>query len=240
MKLTTDFKTKSEEIITTSFEVKLKKTVATSFEVKPEKTVAAGFEAKSPETVTSGFEAKPPETVTTGSEAKPVKTVAAGSEAKPLETVATGFEAKPVKTVRAVLRPNHSQTVDLGLRLNQETRAPRLHVHGADRVSDMCDHPQSSASGLLLLPRSSSLHHMPHLPPAQHETSKHDSPNETKIKEKQNKPIPNLNSSLAKSMTHHIQTKELTTWFLNFPLDESIDNKSTKFEVQIQDPMKHS
>jgi hypothetical protein len=24
------------------------------------------------------------------------------------------------------------------------------------------------------------------------------------------------------------------------PLDESIDNKSTKFEVRIQDPMKHS
>jgi hypothetical protein len=41
-------------------------------------------------------------------------------------------------------------------------------------------------------------------------------------------------------MTHHNQTKELITWFLNLPLDESIDNKSKKFEVQIQDPMKHS
>jgi hypothetical protein len=40
-------------------------------------------------------------------------------------------------------------------------------------------------------------------------------------------------------MNHHNQTKELTTWFLNLPLDESIDNKSIKFEVQIQDPMKH-
>jgi hypothetical protein len=70
---------------------------------------------------------------------------------------------------------------------------------------------------------------MPHLPPAHHETSKHDSPNETKIKEKQNKTIANSNSNLAKSMTHH-----------NPPLDESIDNKGTKFEVRIQDPMKHS
>jgi hypothetical protein len=35
-------------------------------------------------------------------------------------------------------------------------------------------------------------------------------------------------------MTHHKQTKKLTTWFLNLPLDESIDNKSIKFEVQIQ------
>jgi hypothetical protein len=72
---------------------------------------------------------------------------------------------------------------------------------------------------------------MPHLPPAHHETSKHDSPNETKIKEKQNKIILDSNSNLAKSMSHHNQIKELTTWFLNLPLDESIDNKSTKFEV---------
>jgi hypothetical protein len=59
---------------------------------------------------------------------------------------------------------------------------------------------------------------MPHLPPAHHKTRKRDSPNETKIKEKQNKTkqnIPHLNSNLAKSMTHHNQTKELTTWFLN-------------------------
>jgi hypothetical protein len=81
---------------------------------------------------------------------------------------------------------------------------------------------------------------MPHLPPTHHETSKHDSPNETKIKEKQNKTILDSNSNLTKSMTHHNQTKELTTWFLNLPLDESIDNKIIKFEVQIQDPMKHS
>jgi hypothetical protein len=81
---------------------------------------------------------------------------------------------------------------------------------------------------------------MPHLPPAHHETSKLDSPNETKIKEKQSETVLNLNSNLAKSMTHANQTMELTTWFLNLPLDESIDNKSSKFEVRIQDPMKHN
>jgi hypothetical protein len=57
---------------------------------------------------------------------------------------------------------------------------------------------------------------MPHLPPAHHETSKHDSPNEIKVKEKQNEPIPDLNSNLARSMTHHNQTKKLTTWFLTY------------------------
>jgi hypothetical protein len=72
---------------------------------------------------------------------------------------------------------------------------------------------------------------MPHLPPAHHETSKHDSLNEIKVNEKQNGTIPNLNSNLAKSIGHHNQTKELTNWFLNLPLDESINNKSTKFEV---------
>jgi hypothetical protein len=81
---------------------------------------------------------------------------------------------------------------------------------------------------------------MPHLPPAHHETSKHDSPNEIKVKEKQNKPILDSNSNIAKSMTHHNQTNKLTTWFLNLLLDESIDNKSTKYEVRIEDPMKHS
>jgi hypothetical protein len=56
---------------------------------------------------------------------------------------------------------------------------------------------------------------MPHLPHAHCETSKHDSQNETKIKQKQNKTIPDSNLNITKSMTHHNQTKELTTWFLN-------------------------
>jgi hypothetical protein len=81
---------------------------------------------------------------------------------------------------------------------------------------------------------------MPHLSPAHHETSKCDSSNKTKVKEKQNESIPDSNLNLTKLMTHHNQIKERTTWFLNLPLDESIDNKSTKFKVQIQDPMKHS
>jgi hypothetical protein len=50
-------------------------------------------------------------------------------------------------------------------------------------------------------------------------------------KRKQNEIVPDSNSNNAKSMTHHNQIKKLTTWFLNLPLDESIHNKSTKFEV---------
>jgi hypothetical protein len=55
---------------------------------------------------------------------------------------------------------------------------------------------------------------MPHLPPAHHEISKYDSPNETKVKEKGTKTIPDSNSNLTKLMTHHNQTKEQTIWFL--------------------------
>jgi hypothetical protein len=51
------------------------------------------------------------------------------------------------------------------------------------------------------------------------------------------------NSHQGKSITHHNQTKILTTWFLNLPLDEYIDNKkaqSLKFkskthEAQLED-----
>jgi hypothetical protein len=218
------------------------------------KKLTIGFEAKSGETVATSFEAKLEKTVTIGFDAKPTKTITVDFEAKSLETVTTDFEAKPAKTVRVILRSNHSLTVAISfeaqtdekssqwfwgqttdklstlvLRLNQKTRAHRLHVHDVDRtrrhpisrppghwVADLWDHHWSSALGLLLLPWSSSLHTMPHLPPAHHETSKRDSPNETKLKEKQNETIPDLNSNLAKSMTHHNQTKELTTWFLTY------------------------
>jgi hypothetical protein len=53
-----------------------------------------------------------------------------------------------------------------------------------------------------------------HVSPAHHKTSKRDSPNETKIKEKQNKTIPDSNSNIVKSMTHHNQIMEWITWFL--------------------------
>jgi hypothetical protein len=72
---------------------------------------------------------------------------------------------------------------------------------------------------------------MPHLPPAHHETSKRDSPNETKIKEKQNETVPDSNSNLAKSMTHHDQTKELTTCFLKesvVAFESSHQNRDTR------------
>jgi hypothetical protein len=100
-----------------------------------------------------------------------------------------------------VLRPNHRQTIDLGFeaqprnpcssspraRCRLHTALPDLLIIRPLSTRPMSDHPWSSASGLLLLPRSSSLLSMPHLPPAHHEASKHDSPHETRIKVKQQK-----------------------------------------------------
>jgi hypothetical protein len=60
---------------------------------------------------------------TAGFEAKQGETVATSFKAKLAKTVATGFEAKPAKTVQVVLRPNHSQTVDLGF--EAQPRNPR-------------------------------------------------------------------------------------------------------------------
>jgi hypothetical protein len=120
----------------------------------------------------------------------------------------------------------------LVLRFNQEICVSRLFVHGVDRtqrhqtsrssdhrVPDLCDHLRYYTPGLLLLPRSSLLPVIPHLPPAHHETSKHDSLNESKRnkdKVKTIKIVPDSNSNPVRAMTHHNQTKELTTWFLNY------------------------
>jgi hypothetical protein len=75
---------------------------------------------------------------------------------------------------------------------------------------------------------------MPHLPPTHHETNKCDSPNETKVKVKQT--VLDSNSNLAKLMTHHNQTKELTIGFSISPLMSPLTTKGTKFEDRIQDP----
>jgi hypothetical protein len=141
------------------------------------------------------------------------------------------------------LWPNRKKTV------KQEKQGPTQPV-ASTRPSSACLRrnlhdgvtctTRRRASARLGNPSQTCFDVMPHLPPAHHETSNRDSPNETKVNEKQNKTIPNSNSNLAKSMTHHNQTKKRTTWFLNLPLDELIDNKSIKFEVRIQNPMKHS
>jgi hypothetical protein len=139
-----------------------------------------------------------------------------------------------------VLRPNQRKPSPPVLRLNQKTCATRLHMHGAGctrcyptsrssghRVPDLCDHPRSSAPGLLLLPRSSSLFVMPHLPHAYHKTSKRDSSHDTKIKVKLPKcPVFEFKPHQVNDSSHSNQGTDHLVY--QSPLDESIDNKRHK------------
>jgi hypothetical protein len=123
--------------------------------------------------------------------------------------------------------PNHLQTVNLGfqgqprnprssspcVRCRPHTVPPELSIARPPSTqpvrpsSVLCTRSPTPAT-ILVTGR--------HVAPAHHEISKHDSPNETKVKKKQNKTVMNSNSNLAKSMTHHNQIKELITWFLRF------------------------
>jgi hypothetical protein len=72
---------------------------------------------------------------------------------------------------------------------------------------------------------------MPHLPLAHHETSKHDSPNETKIKQKQNETIPDSNSNLAQvndSSQSNQGTDHLVSHFSTFPYQDGEDEADGK------------
>jgi hypothetical protein len=116
----------------------------------------------------------------------------------------------------------------LVLRLNQETHAPRLLVHGADHTQR---HPTSRSSGHrvldLCLTISSPLHQVSYscLDPlrclpcctyhlyimGQANTFLH-----TKHMVGQNhQNFPDSNSNQGKSITHYNQTNVLTTWFLS-------------------------
>jgi hypothetical protein len=191
-------------------------TEAASFERKLQKTVATSFEAKLKKTVATGFEAKPEKTIAAGFEAKPLEIVAAGFEAKPPETVTIAFEAKSVNTIRVILRPNHSQTVIIGLE-TQTDKKPSQWFCGQTIDLDFEAQPRNPWSSspcawcrMCTTPPDLSIARPPgtrlmrpspilctrsptpamilvvahHTAPAHQETSKRDSPNEIKIKEK--------------------------------------------------------
>jgi hypothetical protein len=127
-----------------------------------------------------------------------------------------------------VLRSNHSQTVNLGFEtqsrnLRSSSPCAWCRPHAVPRDISIARLPSTRPvqPSPILCTRSPTpamiLIAARHAAPANHETSKHDSPNKTKIK-KQNKIILHSNSNLFKSMTHYNQTKELTTWFFKLCL----------------------
>jgi hypothetical protein len=156
------------------------------------------------------------------------QTVSVGFEAQSEKPATTGFEVKPEKTVQAVLRLNHWQTVPLVLRSNHwqtvklgfeaQPRNPRssspcaryrpytasldLSIIRLPSTQPVCNYLLSFTLGLILLPQSLSLSTMPHLSPAHHEISKHNSPHEQDKCSKTTETVPNLNSNLDKSITY--------------------------------------
>jgi hypothetical protein len=156
------------------------------------------------------------------------------------------------ETITVILRPKspnrscqfEAQTGKpsiLVLRLNQETHAHRLLVHVTDHTwHHLTSRPSGHWVPELCLTIPSPLHQVsyscldPHrCPPCcpyhlhtMRQTNMIPHTNQDLGKSHQN--VPDSNSNLRMSMTHHNQTKEQTTWFLNLCLDEYIDNKKHK------------
>jgi hypothetical protein len=84
------------------------------------------------------------------------------------KTVNLGFEAQQ--------KNSHSSSPYIQCR--PHTASPDLLIIRSLSIWHVLDHPWSSAPGLILMPKSSSLRAMSHLLPTHHETSKHDSPHE--------------------------------------------------------------
>jgi hypothetical protein len=168
--------------------------------------------------------------MTAGFEVKPRETVATSFEVKLEKTIVTGFEAKRVKTVRVVLRPNHSQTVDLGFEAqprNPHSSSPRAQCrpHTAPPNLSTARPPstQPVRPSPVLCTRSptpsmilvAARHATPATCTPREKQTRFSKQNKDKRKTKQNKTIPDSNSNPAKSMTYRNQIKELTTWFLS-------------------------
>jgi hypothetical protein len=170
------------------------------------------------------------------------------------QTGATGFEAQPRNPKPPILRPNREKPLTLVLRPNQETHAPHLLIHGADHTRR---HPTSWSPGHqvpdLCLTIPSPLHqvsyscHIPHHclscctchlhTMRQANTILH--MNKGNIAEPRKCPTFEFKRQRVNDSSH-IKPRYWPLGFSISPLMSPLTTKSTKFEVQIQDPMKHS
>jgi hypothetical protein len=161
------------------------------------------------------------------------------------QTAAAGFEAQTGKSKQVVLRSNHKNRSrrfwgksgrDHGFeakprntrflsscaRCEPNTTLSDLSIVRPLSTRPVLDHPWSSQPSLLLLPQSSSLLAMPHLSPTHHETCKRVSPHETYSRVESRK-FPGFKFK-PRQANYSSQIKPRTTWFLNLPLNEYIDN----------------
>jgi hypothetical protein len=189
-------------------------------------TVAADFETLTGKPATTGFVSKPGEPAITGFEAKPGETGATDFKAKLEETVTMVLKSNHWQIIPVVLRPNHRQTVDFGFEAqprNSRFSSPcalcRLHTTSSDLSIVWPLSTQPVWPSPVLYIRSSTLvmilvaicNATPATCTPQNKQIRFSKRNKDKGK---NWNVPNSNSNLIKSMTHHNQTKKLTTWFL--------------------------
>jgi hypothetical protein len=94
------------------------------------------------------------------------------------QTIAAYFEAQTGKPANLTFeaQPRSPRSSPPCAWCRPHTALPDLSIVRPKSTRPMLDHSQSSAPGLLLLPRSSSLPTMSHLSPTHHETRKHNSP----------------------------------------------------------------
>jgi hypothetical protein len=152
------------------------------------------------------------------------RTVATNFEAKLGETIDLGFEAEQ----------RNPYSSSFCARCRPHTASPDISIVRPSSTQPVLDHPWSSTPSLLLLPRSSSMSAMRHLSPTHHETSKHISPHETDSRVEPPK-FPGLKFK-PRQVNYTSQIKLRTTWFLNLPLGEYIDNinaQSLNFKFKI-------
>jgi hypothetical protein len=134
------------------------------------------------------------------------------------------FEAKPGEIINLCFqaRRRNQRCSSPYARCRPHTRSPNLSIVWPPSARPVLDHPWSSIPRLLLLLRSSLLPTMPHLSPTHHEISKRVSPHETYSKVEPLK-FPGFKFK-PRQVNYSSQIKPRTTWFLNLPLDEYIDN----------------
>jgi hypothetical protein len=109
---------------TTGFKAKLGETVATGFEAKPMKIVTAGFKGQTARNRRSRFWGQTTRNRHHRFWGQTGENRLSGFEAKPLTNRRHRFWGpNRWETIRVVLRPNHSQTVDLGFKA--QPRNPR-------------------------------------------------------------------------------------------------------------------
>jgi hypothetical protein len=206
----------NRETQATDFEVKVEKIVTNGYKTKPEKTITTGFEIK-PEKIIPVVEAKPPINLPTGFEVKLLTNRWPwfwGSTKKHVLLVSTYTVQTANNATRLLDRPITEY-------LTRATILSPLH-----QVSYSCHDPHRSchAAPATCTPRDKQMRFYKW--------------NKDKGKTSEMSRI--QIQTLACQWLITYQTKVLATWFMNLPLDEFIDNKSTKFEVWIQYPKKHS